>query len=151
MNTIDPTLICPFSILFSREIIFLFHKYWISLFSYLLGTARTSAVKLSHSNSLTLSHNNLGNTLLQKLHTPEAVTRSEQLLCSGVMTFSRTDLFLIHSSCEFRPITWSILNHWRPGSLYYHQRKTKKAGSSEDELSKSSGNLGVVSEEDFEV
>ena len=33
------------------------------------------------------------------------------------------------------------------GSLYYHQM----ADSSEDELSDSSGNLSVVSDEDFEV
>ena len=37
------------------------------------------------------------------------------------------------------------------GSLYYHQSETKKADSSEDELSDSSGNLSVVSDEDFEV
>ena len=37
------------------------------------------------------------------------------------------------------------------GSLYYHQNETKMADSSEDELSDSSGNLSVVSDEDFEV
>ena len=37
------------------------------------------------------------------------------------------------------------------GSLYYHQSETKMADSSEDEMSDSSGNLSVVSEEDFEV
>ena len=37
------------------------------------------------------------------------------------------------------------------GSLYYHQSETKIADSSEDELSDSSGNLTVVSDEDFEV
>ena len=37
------------------------------------------------------------------------------------------------------------------GSLYYHQSETKKADSSEDELSDSSGNLSVVSDENFEV
>ena len=37
------------------------------------------------------------------------------------------------------------------GSLYYHQSETKMADSSEDELSDSSGNLSVVSDEDFEV
>ena len=36
-------------------------------------------------------------------------------------------------------------------SLYYHQSETKMADSSEDELSDSSGNLSVVSDEDFEV
>ena len=37
------------------------------------------------------------------------------------------------------------------GSLYYHQSETKMADSNEDELSDSSGNLSVVSDEDFEV
>ena len=37
------------------------------------------------------------------------------------------------------------------GSLYYHQSETKMADSSEDELSDSSSNLCVVSDEDFEV
>ena len=37
------------------------------------------------------------------------------------------------------------------GSLYYHQSEIKMADSSEDQLSDSSGNLSVVSEEDFEV
>ena len=37
------------------------------------------------------------------------------------------------------------------GSLYYHQSEIKMADSSEDELSDSSGNLSVVSDEDFEV
>ena len=45
----------------------------------------------------------------------------------------------------------SILNHDVTGSLYYHQSETKIADSNEDELSDSSGNLSVVSEEDFEV
>ena len=49
-------------------------------------------------------------------------------------------------------------NHTRPyllvdvtGSLYYHQNESKKADSSEDELSNSYCNLSVVSDEDFEV
>ena len=37
------------------------------------------------------------------------------------------------------------------GSFYYHQSETKMADSNEDELSDSSGNLSVVSAEDFEV
>ena len=37
------------------------------------------------------------------------------------------------------------------GSFYYHHSETKMADSSEDELSDSSGNLSVVSDEDFEV
>ena len=37
------------------------------------------------------------------------------------------------------------------GRLYYHQRETKMANSSEDEMFDSSGNLSVVSDEDFEV
>ena len=37
------------------------------------------------------------------------------------------------------------------GNLYYHQSETKMADSSEDELSDSSGNLSVVSDEDFEA
>ena len=37
------------------------------------------------------------------------------------------------------------------GSLYYHQSEIKMVDSSEDELSDSSGNLSVVSDEDFEV
>ena len=37
------------------------------------------------------------------------------------------------------------------GKLYYHQSETKMADSSEDELSDSTGNLSVVSDEDFEV
>ena len=37
------------------------------------------------------------------------------------------------------------------GSLYYHQTETKIADSSENELSDSSGNLSVVSDEDFKV
>ena len=37
------------------------------------------------------------------------------------------------------------------GNLYYYQSETKMTDSSEDELSDSSGNLSVVSEEDFEV
>ena len=36
-------------------------------------------------------------------------------------------------------------------SLYYHQSQTKITDSSEDELFDSSGNLSVVSDEDFEV
>ena len=37
------------------------------------------------------------------------------------------------------------------GSLYNYQSETKMADSSEDELSDSSGNLSVVSNEDFEI
>ena len=37
------------------------------------------------------------------------------------------------------------------GSLYYHQSETKMADSNDDELCDSSGNLSVVSDEDFEV
>ena len=37
------------------------------------------------------------------------------------------------------------------GSFYYRQSETKIADSSEDELFDSSGNLSVVSDEDFEV
>ena len=37
------------------------------------------------------------------------------------------------------------------GRLYYHQSETKMVDRSEDELSDSSGNLSVVSDEDFEV
>ena len=37
------------------------------------------------------------------------------------------------------------------GSLFYHQSETNWADSSEDELSDFSGNLSVVSDEDFEV
>ena len=37
------------------------------------------------------------------------------------------------------------------GSLYYHQRETEMVDSSGDELSDTSGNFSVVSEEDFEV
>ena len=36
------------------------------------------------------------------------------------------------------------------GSLYYHQSETKIADSSEDEFYHFSGNLSVVSDEDFE-
>ena len=36
-------------------------------------------------------------------------------------------------------------------SLYYHQSETKMADRNEDELSDSSSNLSVVSDEDFEV
>ena len=82
----------------------------------------------------------------------EPISRSEQLPCSDVTVFSRTDLFLVHSSREFRP------NHMHPyliidvtRSLNYHQSETKMAGSSEDELSDSSRNSSVVSYEDFEV
>ena len=49
-------------------------------------------------------------------------------------------------------------NHTRPylitdvtGNLYYHQSETKMAENSEDELSDFSGNLSVVSDEDFEI
>ena len=35
----------------------------------------------------------------------EPISRSEQLPYSGVTAFSRTELFLVHSSREFRPIT----------------------------------------------
>ena len=45
----------------------------------------------------------------------------------------------------------SVLNIDVTGSLYYHQSETKMADSSDDELSDFSGNLSVVSEEDFEV
>ena len=64
----------------------------------------------------------------------ELISRNEQLPCSGVTAFSRTDSFLVHNSRE---------------SLYYHQSETKMADSSKDELSDSSGNLSVVSDEDF--
>ena len=37
------------------------------------------------------------------------------------------------------------------GSFYYHPSEAKMADSSEDELSNPSGNLSVVSDEDFEV
>ena len=37
------------------------------------------------------------------------------------------------------------------GSLYYHQSETKMADSSVDELSDSSSNLSVVSDEDSDV
>ena len=37
------------------------------------------------------------------------------------------------------------------GKLHHHQSETKMAESSEDEFSDSSGNLSVVSDEDFEV
>ena len=37
------------------------------------------------------------------------------------------------------------------GSLYYHESKNKMVDINEDELSDSSGNLSVVSDEDFEV
>ena len=37
------------------------------------------------------------------------------------------------------------------GSLFYHQSETKMADSSENELSDSSGNLSVISDDGFEV
>ena len=37
------------------------------------------------------------------------------------------------------------------GNFYYHQSETKMADIREDELSDSSSNLSVVSDEDFEV
>ena len=76
----------------------------------------------------------------------EPISRREKLPCSGVMAFSRIDLFLVHSSHTHQYLIVDIT-----GSLYNHQSETIMADSNEFELSDSYGNLSVVSDENFEV